>query len=153
MIILFLGEFSKKIKYILCLDLEKNKLNIWKINSKYYFENLYEKYTNIENWWKKRDENWKKELLENYNIVKSWSEYLWWFALNEFEDWYLIECLYSEIEWIWISRVIIENLMEFNSKLYAFSKNNSFYWFEKLDKKSETWASLFVYENKHWNLF
>ena len=116
--------------------------------SKYYFEKLYDKYTNIPNWWKKRTKSWKDDLFKNFKSIKSWGEYLWGFSIKEYKDWYLIECLYSEIEWIWMSKFIIQNLKNLNIKLYAFSKKDYFYWFTKLKEKSDSWASLFVYQNK-----
>ena len=130
----------------MCLDLEKNKINIWKMISKYYFDKLYEKYTNIPKWWKKRSKIWKDELFQNFKIIKSWWQYLWGFSIKEYKDWYLIECLYSEIEWIGMSKFIIDTLKNTKLKLYAFSKNDDFYWFTKLKEKSDSWACLFVYK-------
>ena len=116
--------------------------------SKIYFDKIYDKFTDIKDGWKTRGDLEKDELFKNYKVVQSWSEYLWWFSINKYKDWYLIECLYSELEWIWIWNFIINEFKKSNSKIYAFSKKDDFYWFKKLDTISETWASLFVYENK-----
>ena len=127
------------------------ELKIWKIVSKIYFDKIYNKYTNIPNGWKVRSDLEKDELFANYKVVKSWDEYIGWFAIKKYNDWYLIESFYTETNGLWFGSIIIEELKKSNSKIYAFSKKDNFYWFNKLDKKSETWACLFVYENKNWN--
>ena len=141
-IILFLGEFSDEIKFILWFNY--SNIIFSELISKLYFDKLYDKYINIPKWWKIRDDFWKDELFNNFKIIKSWEQYLWWFSIKKYKDWYLIECLYSEIEWIWISSFIINEFKNSNTNIYAFSKNEYFYWFKKLEETSETWASLFI---------
>ena len=123
------------------------ELKIKKNISRNIFEKFYEKYTNLDNWWKKRSYKDKEELFKNFAIVEYKGEVVGWFSIKKFKNWFLIETLFSLKKWAW--KKIIKTLQQKYNILYAFSKNDNFFDFEKLEETSESGAKLFVYK-KFW---
>jgi len=119
-------------------------MKIEKLKDKSFFKKIYNKYVFEENVWKKRSLEQQEQLFKNFYVYKENNQILWWFSINKFKDWYLIETLFSEQKWVW--KKIINFVVKKYKKVYAFSKKQNFYWFKKLNEKSESGASLFVNE-------
>lgn len=148
-----------------------NCLEVWNINlvdtkkkeieevleSSYSFEKLesFDKFLEIYEWhektwcWKKRSLKEKEELYQNYIVVNYQEKIVWWFWLYDYENWKVLQCLFSDKKWVW--KIILEKVKE-RDLVYAFSKKKEFFekmWFEEVEwQKSESWASLYIYSKQ-----
>jgi hypothetical protein len=61
-------------------------------------------------------------------------------------SWKLLQCIFSTKKWIW--SIILDKIkQEWN--IFAYSKKEKFFkknWFQKLNKKSESGASLYLFQ-------